>query len=158
TAVDAGDVISFDIYPANATESAVAGHLWLVAEGVDRLRTASHDGKPVWTWIETTRISTSDGPGPTPAPTRSEGWMALVHGAMGIGYFAHRITPFDETGLLDDATMSAAVRDINAQIRTLAPVLNPPPVANGVTVTSSNTAVPVDILVKRQGGALYVFA
>jgi hypothetical protein len=158
TAVGAGDVISYDIYPANATETEVAGKLYLVADGVDRLRADVHDAKPVWPWIETTRISSSDGPGPTPAQTRAEVWMSIVHGAMGIGYFAHTITPFDETGLLDDDAMSAAVGAINAQVTSLAPVLNTPPLANGATVTSSNSAVPVDILVKRQGGALYIFA
>ena len=47
---------------------------------------------------------------------------------MGIGYFAHQFQQtFDEHALLDDATMKAAVTAINQQIRSLAPVLNTPP-------------------------------
>jgi hypothetical protein len=78
---------------------------------------------------------------------------------MGIGYFVHQFSPsFDEHALLDDPTMKAAVAAINQQITDLAPVLNTPPIVNGGTVSSSDTTVPVDMLLKRQGGATYVFA
>ncbi len=158
-AAAAGDILSFDIYPANGSDAAIAQKLWLVAEGVDRLRMDGNDRKPVWVWIETTQIASDGGPGPTPAQTRTEVWMALVHGAMGIGYFAHRITPFDETGLLDDSAMSAAVGAIDDQIRTLAPVLNTQSISNAATVANGGTGeAPIDMMVKRSGGSLYLFA
>ncbi len=47
---------------------------------------------------------------------------------------------------------------INRQIHDLAPVLNSPDVPNGVTVASSATAVPVEAVARRRGGATYVFA
>ena len=74
------------------------------------------------------------------------------------GYFAHIFMPsFIEAGLLSNAAMKSGVAAINQQIKSLAPVLNTPPIGNAVTVSSSNTATPVDILVKR-GGSLHVFA
>ena len=114
--------------------------------------------KPVWNWIETTGI---DDPAdtPTPAQIRAEVWMSLVHGSAGIGYFAHIFSPsFIEAGLLSVPAVKAGVKAINAEITSLAPVLNTPSIGNGATVASQNSAVPVDIMVKRQGGALYVFA
>jgi len=152
------DIVSFDIYPVNETDPSVKGDLSLVAKGVDRLRQWSNYTKPVWNWIETTGI---DDPAntPTPAQVRAEVWMSLVHGSAGIGYFVHIFSPtFIEAGLLASPTMSDAVKAINAEILSLAPVLNSPSLSNGATVASDNPSVPVDIMVKRQGGALYVFA
>jgi len=86
-------------------------------------------------------------------------WMSLVHGSAGIGYFAHIFSPtFIEAGLLSSPTMSDAVKALNAEVQSLAPVLNTPSLSNGASVTSQNASVPVDIMVKRQGGALYIFA
>jgi hypothetical protein len=147
------DIVSFDVYPVN-DGLAIA----LVATGIDRLRAAVNDQKPVWNWIECTGINGPSGK-PTPAQTKAEVWMSIVHGSMGIGYFVHQFQPTQDVhALLDDPTMKAAVAAINAQIHQLAPVLNAPPVTNTATVTTPSGASPVDILVKRQGGNLYVFA
>ncbi|MCC7380964.1 MAG: hypothetical protein IT384_03995 [Deltaproteobacteria bacterium] len=151
------DILSFDIYPTNETTASVRGNLWYVALGVDRLRMWSDYAKPVWTWIETTRISAT-GARPTPEHVRAEVWMALVHGARGIGYFVHEFDPFVEAGLLADAEMSAAVGSLNARIQSLAPVLNTPSLATAVDVGSSDPAVPVDVMVKQLAGTTYLFA
>jgi hypothetical protein len=156
----AADILSFDIYPMNSTDAAVAGKLEMVPKGIDRLRTDSNYQKAVWNWIETTSIN-ADGNGPSTDNVRSEVWMSLIHGSRGIGYFAHVIgPPFDETGLLDDATMSAAVSALDQQIESLAPVLNTPPIGNAINVQISDPNVPVDTLAKRDpsSGRLYVFA
>ena len=85
--------------------------------------------------------------------------MSLVRGSRGLIYFAHQFKPkFIEAGLLDDEEMAAAVGAINKQVHELAPVLNSPTVADGVTVASSAAAVPVEAVVKRRDGATYVFA
>lgn len=144
------DVVSFDIYPINSGLD-----ITLVATGVDRLGQYVNWKKPVWNWIECTRIDQAN-PKPTPEQVKAEVWMSIVHGSMGIGYFVHQFTPtFDEHALLDDATMKPAVAAIDQQIHDLAPALNTPPITNAVTVQSSSK---VDVLVKRQGGKLYVFA
>ena len=49
---------------------------------------------------------------PTPQQVRTEVWMALIHGAKGIIYFAHQFKPkFIEAGLLADAEMAREVAD-----------------------------------------------
>ena len=54
--------------------------------------------------------------------------------------------------------MLAAVTAINKQIRELAPALNSPTVKDALKVESSNKDVPVATMVKKHGGATYVFA
>ncbi|MFQ6099106.1 MAG: hypothetical protein ACE5O2_15350, partial [Armatimonadota bacterium] len=120
------DIVSFDIYPVVHRRPEVAGKLWFVPRGVDRLRKWSNDEKVVWNCIECTRISNVNVK-PTPHQVKAEVWMSLIHGSMGIIYFVHQFQPrFIEAGLLADAEMTAAVADINEQIHSLAPVLNSP--------------------------------
>jgi len=146
------DILGFDIYPAN---DGVA--IEIVASGLDNLLTWSGRSKPVIGIIEASNIN--DTHRPTPAQIKSEVWMDLVHGAAGIEYFCHRFAPtFSETDCLDDAPTQAALKDINAQVTALAPVLNSPPVANGVTVQSSTSTIPVDTRLARYSGATYLFA
>lgn len=167
-----GDILSFDVYPMNVfavAESAqdwkrafhdtVAQNIWYVANGVDRLRSWSNQKKPVWAWIETTNFNGEAGFALTPDLVTAEVWMAIIHGARGIGYFCHVFSPsFIEAGLLADAAMTARVGAINAQIQGLAPVLNTQSVANGVVTVSSNAAVPIDTMLKRLGSNTYLFA
>jgi hypothetical protein len=167
-----GDILSFDIYPMNvfpvdasspdwmlAFHDAVAQNIWYVATGVDRLREWVNHEKPVWMWIETTNFNGDDGYALTPELTKSEVWMAIIHGARGIGYFCHVFSPsFIEAGLLADAEMTEGVHAVNDQIAELAPVLNTQSVANGVTTISGNSEIPVDTMVKREGGDTYLFA
>ena len=85
--------------------------------------------------------------------------MALIHGSRGLIYFVHQFKPtFDEHALLDDPEMLPAVTAINHQIHGLAPVLNSPTVPDGATVVSSSAQVPIDLMFKRQGGEVYLFA
>lgn len=152
------DLVSFDIYPACHGNKEVAGKLWFVADGVKRLREWSKDEKPVWTCIECTHISNPEAKA-TPHQVRCEVWMALVRGAKGLIYFSHEFKPkFVEAGMLADAEMLAAITKINKQIHELAPVLNSPSVKDGASVETSNAEVPVECLVKRHGGATYLFA
>jgi hypothetical protein len=156
--IQGADILSFDIYPMNETDPPVAGDLTYVAKGVDNLRGWAQYKKPVWNWIECTGIN---GPAnkPTPDDVRAEVWLAIIHGSMGIGYFVHQFAPTeDDHALLDEATMKSAVAAINARLTALAPALNTPPISNGVTVASTDATVPIDTLLKREGGKTYLFA
>src|SRR5439155_8571227 len=125
-------------------------YLWYVPKGVDRLRQWSGPARRVWNCIECTNIGSNRRA--TPAQVRAEVWMSLVHGSTGLIYFVHRFKPtFSEWGLLDDPEMLAAVTAINRQIYDLAPALNSATVENGATWTSSDTKVPIDVMVKRRG-------
>ncbi len=154
--VKGADIVSFDIYPACHDHKDVAGKLWMVADGVARLRKWSNNEKPVWTCIETTRISNENAIA-TPDEVRAEVWMALVRGSRGIIYFCHQFKPrFIEAGLLSEPEILAAVTKTNQQIHKLAPILNSPTLPDAVTVTSP-ADTPVEALCKRHG-ATYVFA
>ncbi len=154
-----GDVLAFDIYPVNAAEPAVGGRLEFVPRGVTRLRAAGGGRKPVWCWIETTRIGKDAPAKPTPAQVRSEVWLALIHGASGIGYFCHSWNPsFDEAGPLHDPAMLAGLTAINGQVRELAPALNSPLTLAGAGVVAADPTVPVAVLAKRVGSESYLFA
>jgi len=152
------DIASFDIYPMAHTSKEIAGKLWHVPFGVDRLRKWVNDEKPVWCCIETTCISNPQS-ALTPREVRSEVWMAIIHGAKGIIYFAHQFKPnFIEAGLLAKPEMAKGIAEINAQVKELAPAINSASVEGEVSVESANKDVPIDILVRRRGDELYVFA
>lgn len=152
------DIASFDIYPACHDHPDVAGKLWMVADGVRRLKEWAGPERPVWNCIECTHISNPDAKA-TPQQVKAEVWMSIVRGSRGIIYFVHQFKPqFIEAGLLADEPMLAGVTATNKQIHELAPVINSPDVAGGVTVASSNADVPIEAVARRHEGATYVFA
>jgi hypothetical protein len=88
----------------------------------------------------------------------SEVWMALIHGASGIGYFCHEWHPdFDDHALLGDTPMAEAVGQINAEITELAPVLNSSDLEVELLVETSG-AVPLAVMVKSRHNQYYIFA
>ena len=152
------DIVSFDIYPATHDRPAVAGKLWYVAEGVERLVRWSGGKKMVWNCLECTHIGNPDRK-PTPREVRSEAWMSLIHGSQGLIYFVHQFKPkFREAALLDDLEMVEAVTRLNRQITELAPVLKSTSVENEVKVSSTNAQIPVAVMAKKHSEELYVFA
>ena len=152
------DIASFDIYPACHDHADVAQKLWLVADGVSRLKKWTTERQRVWNCIECTHISNPKAKA-TPRQVKAEVWMSLVRGSQGIIYFVHQFQPtFIEAGVLADAEMTAAITTINKQIQELAPVLNSPTLTGLVRARSSSPDVPVEALVKRRGDDVYVFA
>ncbi len=167
--VRGADIVSFDIYPAVHSAPAVAGKLWYVARGVERLRQWTGGRKGVWNCIECTRIDNARAK-PTPQQVKAEVWMSIIYGSRGILYFCHQFQPrFIEAGLLADEEMANAVGAINREIRGLAEVIHSPTTADRVTITAEPAAVdperarlsakaPIAIMAKRRAGAIYVFA
>lgn len=156
-AIAGGDIISFDIYPV----ADYNGQLELVPNGVDNLKTWTAQckcgSKSIWNFIETTPFN--GGTTPTPAQIQSEVWMSLIHGSQGIMYFVHVLSPsFREDGIFSYPASVQAVTSIDAQIASLAPVLNSSTVASDVQVSSSSSGVPLDMMEKNYGGSKYVFA
>jgi len=152
------DIASFDVYPvAGLGKPDGENYLWYVAKGVTRLTGWAAGRQTVWNYIECTHIGSDRQP--TPSQVRSEVWMSLIHGSRGLLYFVHEFQPkFNEHALLDDPPMLAAVTGINQQVHTLAPVLNSPTLAQAASVASSSAQTPIDLMVKRQGKATYLFA
>ncbi len=167
--VRGGDIVSFDIYPAVHDRPAIAGKLWYVARGVQRLHSWAGNDRIVWNCIECTRISNTKTK-PTPQQVKAEVWMSIIHGSQGLIYFCHQFQPrFIEAGLLADEEMAKAVGAINRQIGDLAAVINGPPLAKAVSVTISPADVSsemarllgshgIDIAARRRGAATYLFA
>lgn len=155
------DIASFDVYPVNSHEKEVRENLWYVAKGIDNLLEWSDYSKPAWCWIETTRIG-EEGFGsrkPTPEEVKSQVWMALIHGASGVGYFCHSFAkPSDPAAFLHDEVMISAMKKVNMQITELAPVLNSPTIENFVKINSNNSNIPIDFITKKIGDTYFVFA
>jgi hypothetical protein len=152
------DIASFDIYPVVHERPQIAGKLWYVANGVERLVKWTGGKKVVWNCIECTHISNPNAKA-TPHQVKCEVWMSLIHSSMGLIYFVHEWQPkFNESALLSDPEMFSAVTAINRQITELAPVLNSPTIEDAASVSSSNEAVPVAIMAKKHDGATYLFA
>jgi hypothetical protein len=152
------DIVSFDIYPVVHPHPDVSGKLWYVARGVERLVEWSAGKQVVWNCIECTRVQNPKAK-PTPHQVKCEVWMSLIHGSQGLIYFVHEWQPrFNESALLSDPEMLAAVTAINQQIRHLGPVLNRPTIHGAVRVSSTRPDAPVRVMAKRDAGWLYLFA
>jgi hypothetical protein len=152
------DIASFDIYPVAHSRPQVSGKLWYVPKGVERLVKWTGGDKIVWNCIECTRIKNPTNKA-TPHQVRCEVWMSIIHGSMGLIYFVHEWKPrFNESALLSDRQMLSAVTAINRQIIRLAPVLNSPTLDKAISVSSENEFVPVAVMTKKHGGAVYLFA
>lgn len=150
------DIASFDIYPVVHESKEIAGKLEYVAQGVGRLVDWTRGEKVIWNCIECTHIGNAQVRA-TPQQVRSEVWMALIRGSRGLIYFVHQFQPTArEAALLDDPEMLSAVTLINRQIRELAPVLNSPTVANGLTIMPAEA--PLATMMKRRGENVFVFA
>lgn len=149
------DILSYDIYCSND------GHpLSFIGAGVDNLYGYSNGKQPVWAFIETTKIRASKGTRPTPEQVKAQVWIALVHGAKGIQYFAHQIDPFVEPGMLMDeyTDIREMVASVNQQITELAPVLNSPSTSGYATVESGNEDVSIHMMTKDYNNNKYIFA
>lgn len=156
--IEGCDIVSFDIYPACHDNPQVAGKLWFVANGVDRLIKWSQGKKVVWNCIECTRIS-NDKVKATPQQVKAEVWMSIIHGSRGLIYFVHEWKPkFNEAALLADPEMLEGVTQTNQQIHRLASVINAQPPQGKVTVTTQPSEIPVSILARQSKDALLVFA
>jgi len=151
------DIVSFDIYPVAHDRPQIAGKLWYVGYGVERL-VGWAQGRPVWNCIECTHISSKQNKA-TPQQVRCEVWMSIVHGSKGLIYFVHEWQPqFDEAALLHDPAMYEAVTRINQRIAKLAPVLNSPTILDGGKASPAEAGVPIKTMVKRDADAVYLFA
>ncbi len=114
--------------------------------------------KPVWGFVELGHPSGDNTwPQITPTQVRAATWHSLIAGARGIVYFNHsfggKCTSYNiiRDGCYTDVRNTVSA--LNAQITTLAPVLNSPDVNGLVTAPAT-----VDTLTKEHNGDLYVFA
>ena len=150
------DIVSYDIYPVAGSEEPIKGKLEYVARGVANLQNWAKGARGgVWAIVETTRIG-HETDRATPHQIRSEVWQALIQGARGIGYFAHEFSGgFREDGIFRYPDAVDAVKRINGEIASLAPVLNS---ASAKIQVSFSGDVPISSLARRHEGKVYLFA
>jgi hypothetical protein len=120
------DILCYDVYPTS-TQADGTRRLHLVARGVERLRAFAGPEKPVWVWLECTNIHDGNsGIGnrsPHPHELRAEVWMAIVHGADGIGYFPHQFNPYRGGPTAISVPLQAEMSRTNGLLHSLAPLL-----------------------------------
>lgn len=128
---------------------------WLV-ERMRALDAMDGQRKPIWNFVEV-GCPFSNGGCITPTQARAAVWHSIIAGARGILYFQHSFGGPNPThhALRDNryAAMITQITDVNAQIKSLAPVLNAPNVVSGWTQSATTKA-----MVKWAGGHFYVFA
>jgi hypothetical protein len=158
-AVGGGDIVAFDVYPIAGYQ----GRLELIARGLDNLRTwVALGGRPKIVWNAIEAVPIGSGTVPTPVQERAEVWMSIIHGSRGIVYFVHQFNAdgsrlIREDGIFNFPVLVNAVRAINSELNSLAPVLNTPPDgALRVHVLGSNAGA-IDTMVRRYQGATYLF-
>jgi hypothetical protein len=130
---------------------------------IDRMRALDNtDGqrKPIWAFVETgwpfTESATAGGRRILPAEARAAVWHSLIAGARGVAYFDHNFGPATPGSTIlgnGYADTRAVLKDVNAQIKQLATVLNSPSVTSATTTSSGIRA-----LYKWNGQNFYVFA
>ncbi len=113
--------------------------------------------KPVWAFVEVGHPFTeASAPTITGPQIKAAVWSSLIHGARGVIYFNHNFGgPCLSQHVLRDACGAQVLPDVtavNAQIKSLAPVLNAPFLDGAASSNGS-----VDTSVKIHNGDLYVF-
>lgn len=152
------DILSFDIYPATeARQPDIYGRLELVGEGVANLKRWADKGQSVWAVIGTAHINDPNRR-PTVEEIRAQVWMALINGARGIVYFLHEWQPsFREDAIFRYPEIAAGIGRINAEIASLAPVLDSA-APDLKTTMESRPAARLAVLARRVDGVVYVLA
>lgn len=113
--------------------------------------------KPVWAFIELGQPF-DDGTAEPPeiAQIRAGAWSSIVHGARGIVYFGHSFGgPCPSFHVLRDcgSALTDGIRELNAEITAMAPVLNAPTVVGALEVSGE-----VDAVTRLHEGDLYVLS
>ena len=156
------DIMSMDIYPMDCARSQVCGDAWRPAKGVDGLYQYGGPNKTAWNALETGDVA-ANGLKATVDEMRMEAWSSIIHGSKGIIWFIHgksNTKNFDHQALLrpENAAHLAGFTTLNAEILSLASVINSESFNSEVIVQSSNAGVPVDTMVKHHNGLTYLFA
>ena len=156
--VQAADVVGYDIYPIYGWNK--PEWLYLCHDATEQLvRLAG--SRPVYAWIETSKGGQWTGPlenqkDVTPEDIRAEVWMCICRGATAIGYFTHIWKPSYAQFGVPEANRRA-LKQINDQITRLTPAILGEACETSPTIESSS-GVKLDLLARKSGKALYVFA
>jgi len=143
-------------WPAGANVKTAASYGWQV----DQLRSfmAPDALKPTYVFVETMRPFLTESGATTITPNQLEGavWSGLIHEARGVTYFQHNNDPGCSAtySLVNDCGkgVKAKVTQIDADIKSLAPVLNTQSYIYNFGATG------IETMLKTYQGSVYVFA
>jgi hypothetical protein len=150
------DISSSDYYSAtDGYEPANAHTPDYYGKAVDHVRALCGASKPAWGFVETGHPFTDGGgswapyssSGTIAAATIEAGvWSELAHGANGIVYFVHDFykNGFTEDGLFDHPDAVTVVKKVNAQIASIASILNAQRQPTGLSVSNADATLRAD--------------
>ncbi len=147
------DVIWTDPYPIPGSPAK------RVADVVQGCVDAMTDGKPVWVvpqafdWSVWNKGKINGEHRPTDAEERCMTYLALVHGAKGIIYWAHTASKYY---IEDYPEHWSYMKKLAGEMRDLTPVLLTPNAERTVKVATEQPVI--DTMVKEIGGQVYLFA
>lgn len=147
------DVIWTDPYPVPGSPAK------RVADVVKGCVDAMTDGKPVWVvpqafdWSVWNKGKITGEHRPTDAEERCMTYLALVHGAKGVIYWAHTASRYY---IEDYPSHWAYMKRLAGELRDLSPILLTPNAKRSVRVSPTNASI--DTMVKEVGGQVYLFA
>jgi hypothetical protein len=143
--------------------------LWVYGQEAQNMRALVGPDNPVWEFVETGTndlglSAQNDGraedPNASPTQVNSAVWEALLGGANGIEWFCDDLLP-DGTAVWDYCASNGTIRSnlsyIDHTIEHFAAEINAPAVVGGLSVRSSNRAVPIVSVQKEVNGSTYLF-
>lgn len=143
--------------------------LWVYGKEAMNIRALVGPEEPVWEFVETgtNELGLSDENGgkaetssASPTEVNSAAWEALLGGANGIEWFCDELLP-DDTPIWDYCASKGIIRAnisyIDHTIQHFAAEINAPSVLSGLSVRSSNRAVPIISVQKDMNGTTYLF-
>jgi hypothetical protein len=150
---NSADIVWIDPYPIPYSP------VTFVSESMEGARTNVARDKPIWTipqafdWSVWKTGSLDKVHRPTPEEERCMTYLALVHGAKGIIYWAHTASKYY---IRDYPEHWAALKAIAGELRELSPVLLTPDSA--LPAKAAPRTATLDLLVKQWNGQTYVIA
>jgi hypothetical protein len=150
------DISSSDYYAATDGYEPSSLHTPVFyGRAVRHVRDLCGPAKPAWGFVETGHpFADNAGTWPPyskagtiePAAVEQGVWSMLAHGANGIVYFVHdfRKDGFAEDGLFDHPETVRTVTRVNAEIRSLAPILNARRQPTGLTASGADATLRAD--------------
>lgn len=150
---DSADIVWIDPYPIPHSP------VTYVSECMDGAHDSIASDKPVWTipqafdWSVWRTGKVDQVHRPTPVEERCMTYLALVHGAKGIIYWAHTASKYY---IQDYPEHWAALKQLAGELQQLSPVLLTTNSTSKLRVTPKSATL--DMMVKEFNGDLYVFA
>ncbi|MFC6090936.1 hypothetical protein [Saccharothrix lopnurensis] len=158
TYCSAADIASADYYAWTHPDRNHTVGAYAYGEVIDTMRKWCGPDKPLYGFVETGHPHTH-GEIIDADQLEAAVWNTVLHGATGINYFAHSFYTEgrgEYSSVLTRPEITRRVTEVNARLKSLAPVLNAPD-EPGVRA-AADSGIPVAVLHKRVDGATWVLA